>query len=175
MKLTPILLFNLALSTMSSLTFASDKVVESMEYQREVALYNDKEHSNKCSVAFEQLRNGLKNGMTSTEASRVFRDAKWLQHSHTYEITRLGGMIPVDMVPERAFAMHLYPNADKWSNHVVYYSISCPGDDCIQFTIEDFLQGKVKNDHVKIHQVALCHPGKSRKDIGLTEFIPPKD
>ena len=110
--------------------------------------------------------------MTSREASRALGDARWLEDVHAYEITFLAGWIPVDFVPERAFAMHIYPNADNWSNYVVYFSYSCPENDRTALTLSDFLQGKVDRDDITIHQFALCHPGKATSDMGRIEIIP---
>jgi hypothetical protein len=172
MKLIPTLLLLAALFTVISCAHAGDKDDGDKAHLRAAALYNDKEHAKKCSAAFDQLREKLKVGMTSSKASRALGDAKWLEEVRAYEITILGGWIPVDLSPERAFAMHLYPNSDNWSNYVVYFSLACPEGERAAFTIEDFMQGKVKNEAVKIHQFALCHPGKATNDMGRIEIIP---
>jgi hypothetical protein len=161
----------LALSTFCSCCLASDKTNDKKHLRAE-ALYNDKEHAKKCLAAFDALRKELKVGMTSSKASQVLGDAKWLKEIHGYEFTILAGWIPVDLSPERAFAIHLYPNADNWSNYVVYFSLSVPVGDRTAFTIKDFLMGKVKDDNVKIHQFALCHPGKATNEVGHIEVIP---
>ena len=160
------MLFLIGLFTMNSCSFVGDKIDAERSYLRAAALYNDKEHSKKCSAVFDQLRTKLKVGMTSAKAARALGDSKWLEAAHTYEITFLAGWIPVDFVPERAFAMHLYPNADYWSNYVVYFSLSCPEGDRAPFAIEDFLRGKIESDEFNIHQFALCYPGRATDDMG---------
>ena len=174
MKLISTLLLLVAPLTVSSCAHAGKNSDGDKAHLRAAALYDDKDHAKKCSAAFDQLREKLKVGMTSSKASRSLGDAKWLDEVHAYEITILAGWIPVDIGPERAFAMHLYPNSDNWSNYVVYFSLACPEGDRAAFTIEDFLKGKVKSDDVKIHQFALCYPSKATNDMGRIEVIPPK-
>ena len=175
MKRTSILLL-LALSTLSSCSVAGNKTDSEQEHLRAAALYEDKHHSKKCSAVFDLMRKKLRVGMTSSEASRTLGDAKWLNEINAFQITVLAGWIPVDFSPgRRAFSILLYPNADNWSNHVVYFSLSVPEGDMPAFTIDDFLKGKVKSDDVKIRQFALCHPGKATNDMGRIEVIPKPD
>jgi hypothetical protein len=172
-----IVLSLLALSALSSCSSVGHKVEEE-KARRVTALYEDKDHSKKCLAAFDQLRKKLKVGMTSTRASAALGNTKWLEHIHTDEIMFVSGSISVDIFPEgtwafpvEAYVMSLYPNADNWSNYMAYFSLSLPEGYQSKFTIEDFLRGKVKSSGVKIHQFALCHPGKSPVDLGKTEIF----
>ena len=172
MKHASTILIFLALQVFSSFANGDETPVDK-ELLARAALHDDKEHSKNCTAAFDHLRKSLKQGMTSTEAAKALGESKWLEHIHSYLIAAIGGYIPVDSHPQTPFAMHLYPNAYNYSNYVVYFSLSVPEDDESDFTIEDFLQGKVKNKHVKLHQFALCHPSKAPNEIGRIEVFPP--
>ena len=155
------------------------EVDEEQKVERVIALYRDKEHAKKCSAIMGQLKRGLKPGMTSAEASKALGDVTWLEEVHHYEITILGGWIPVDIGPQWAFCMHLYPNEDDWSNHVVYFSLSgSEGSGPLftgssDFTIADYLKGRVHDEAIKLHQFALCYPGNGHGSSDRIERFPP--
>jgi hypothetical protein len=173
MKSVPKLFGILTLNTACLLSIAGEPIDDGKLHIRAAALYADKEHSKKCAAVFDILKKNLKPGMTSAKAAEALGKARWLEHTHSGWITMLGGWIPVDSKPFRAFNMSLYPNSDKWSNYVVYFSLTPPDDEEFEFTIEEFLQGKVKDKSVKLHQFALCHPGKDQTEIGRIEVFPP--
>jgi len=178
MKHLTLALCLIAIGALCSRAFADNEIDGNQRRKRAVALYNNADHATKCSAVFEQMRTKLKAGMTSTEVSGILRDVKWLDHSQARWITILAGWIPVDMGPghKRAFSMELYPNVDGWSNYSVYFSISCPEELRKDFTINEFLEGKVLNGAVRLHQFALCHPRKTFDDISRRyEVIPKKE
>lgn len=152
---------------------------EDAEIARIIAMYKYKEHAKKCAVIMDHLKSSLKVGMTSAEASQALGDAEWLESVHDYYIGMLGGWIPVDIGPQWAFCMHLHPNEDEWSNHVVYFSISSPVEEgehfppIVEFSIIDFLEGRVKDQAIRLHQFALCYPGKGHGSSGRIERFPP--
>jgi hypothetical protein len=163
----------LAVVLTTSCSSVVDQAAEEEKHQRAVALYDDPEHSEKCEAIFRRLRTRLKPGMTSAQAAKSLGSLEWMRHTNSNQVIFLGGWIPVDIgFSNRAFGMSLYPNTDGWSNYRVYFSIACPEPYVEGFTIGQFLSGEVHGRDVRLHQLALCFPGKAPNDSGRYEVIP---
>lgn len=170
MKSVHLVVFAILTTISSSCGPSAAEIENEAKAERFRHLENDKAHTRKCEAVFQRLKRELKPGMTSRQVSRSLTDKTWIEQSHSHSITILAGWIPVDIGPERAYSMALYPNEDNRSNYVIYFSLTIPDDyyitDTKRFTIEEFLTGKVHDDKIKLHQIALCYP------YGFENFTP---
>ena len=168
MKLIKSILLSLYVLTIYSLAD------EKLEADKKHSIAQAKIHAMKCLEVYDVLRTKIKAGMTSAETSLALEDALWIKTLSSSEIKGLAGKLPVDFIPERAFMLRLYPNDNSRSNHVIYFSISCPKEYEIEFTMKDFFEGRIKSANVTINQFALCHPPKTPAQRGVIEVFPKK-
>jgi len=143
--------------------------------KRAQSLRQDEAHSARCRTIFDDFRRHARIGMSSEQLAAAV-EMEWIKKAHVYPILVLAGWIPLEMDSSSiCYCAHLYPNADNWSDHVIYFRISDPRRSWRQGYAavgKQFLQGALKDPSVKLREFALCHPGKTSQGIRLIERFP---